>query len=102
MHVIGDGKNPVYICKKKEVPKLFNESFWKVYYIWFCHHNGFGLPDGLKYEKLDPDVFEMLNEMEMHYRNNFTHSSIIVKYLETIIKILTAKPQKKPRSYRRR
>jgi len=89
-HVIGEGKNPIYTCKKKNVPKLFNKLFWEIYGMWFSHHNGFGLPGGMEYKNLDPDVFRALVEMEMYFKNNFSTDIVMIKYQEAILKSLRA------------
>jgi hypothetical protein len=94
-HVIGEGKNPIYTCKKKDVPKLFTRTFWEIYDIWYYHHNGFGLPGGLIYSELDPDVLRALVDMEMYYENNFSMECVMIKYQEAILRTLRALGGKK-------
>jgi hypothetical protein len=77
-HIIGKGSNPIYICKKKEVPKLFDSEFWRMYEMWqFFHH---GLPaDGVPWSKVDPDILKIMIAFETYYKNEFSVEAGIYK-----------------------
>jgi hypothetical protein len=90
-HVIGEGDNPVYICKKGDVPKLFDSEFFFFYEVWKYYHCGFGLPDGMTVDKGEPEIMEALLQMEWHYRANFDYIIAVIKYQEAILKALSAR-----------
>jgi hypothetical protein len=86
MHVIGDAKNPVYTCKKKEVKSLFSKDFWYVHEVWKYFHLGFGLPNGKPWGVQNPDLMECLAAMESHYQYNFSHEHYTIDCLNALIK----------------
>lgn len=88
MHVIGPGDNPVYICKKKDVQKLFTPEFYEIFEIWQFYFYKFGLPDKKHWSEQDPDLMRMITIMQAHYNRNFSEAHVIIKYLEAIIKRL--------------
>lgn len=85
-HVIGSGDHPILILRKKEVPDLFNSDFWYLFECWKFFHHGFGLPFGGTWDMNDPDIMSALLAMEAHYRREFSHMAVILKYQEAIIK----------------
>lgn len=82
MHVIGEGSQPVYICKKKDVPKLFNTNFFNILEVWQYFSYGFGLPNGLPWGEQDPTLMKCLLLMEDHYRRNFSQLNMIIELLK--------------------
>jgi hypothetical protein len=90
MHVVGTGDNPVYICKKKEIPKLFNQFFRTCFEWWNYYHNKVK-PYGVKeWSEIDPDILDSIMLMENHFKNHFGTEQVIIKYLESIIKHIRA------------
>ena len=86
MHVIGPGDKPVFVCKKKEVPRLFTSEFWFTYEVWQYFHNGFGLPDGKPWESQDPVLMKNVLGMEFYFKQNFSIESVQLKYMEALLK----------------
>jgi hypothetical protein len=88
LHVIGDGNNPVYVCKKKEVPELFTPFYWKCYNLW-RYFNKKIMPASIKnWNELDE--LDILLAMENHFEQNFSIDIIKLKYMESIIKHIRA------------
>ena len=82
-HVIGPGDRPLLVIQKKEVPGLFNETFWYCFESWQLYHYGFMKVD--KYEDMDPDFIRYIILMESHFNKYFSHEAVITQYLEAII-----------------
>jgi len=77
---------PIYACRKDEVKNLFDTHFWSCFEAWQHFHNGFGLPRGGSWSEYDPDFINIIMQMEMHFKNNFSLEIVMVQYLEAIIK----------------
>jgi hypothetical protein len=88
MHVIGEGNNPLYVCKKKEVPELFTPFYWRCYNLWVFFNNKI-MPSQVK-SWSELDEIEILLAMENHFKQNFDTSIIMLKYMESIIKHIRA------------
>lgn len=88
LHVIGPGDSPIYICKKKEVPELFTNEFFRIFEMWQYYYYGFGLPDRKHWTEQDPDIIKIILIMQAHFNNHFSESHVVIKYLEAIIKRL--------------
>ena len=58
------------------------------YEVWSFFHEGFGLPDGLNWNQIDPDLSKTVLQMERFYNNNFSYNKVITDYLEGIIEHL--------------
>lgn len=85
-HVIGDGGNPVAVMKKGDIPALFTEFFYFCFDVWKKFNAGFGLPGGLSWDALDPDLADCMEIMENHYKQHFSTSNTIILYLEALLK----------------
>lgn len=85
-HVIGDGGNPIAIMRKHEVAALFSPFFYYVFELWRKFNAGFGLPEGLTWDAVDPDVIEAMEIMENHFNQYFSMSKVITLYMEALIK----------------
>lgn len=70
---------------------MFNDAFYLCFEIWRYFNAGFGLPYGMTWDQLDPDIAEAVLSMENHFRNNFAMSLAIIKYIEAIIKRMDAR-----------
>ncbi len=86
MHVIGKGDSPVYICKKKEIPGLFTNEFYRLYEMWYMFHQGFGLPSPKHWTEQDPDLMKMLSNMKAHFDRYFSHDATMRQYKEAELK----------------
>lgn len=82
MHVVGPGDNPIYICKKKEIPLLFNDNFWKIFEIWQYFNLGFGLPGKKTWDEQDPNLMKCLLQLESHYNQHFSQINFIIELLK--------------------
>lgn len=90
MKVVGPATNPIWIGKKSEIPNLFTEQFWRIYEIWRMQNLGFGFPDGVAYNHLEPVILEAVAQMEEHYRKEFSHENYIRSAVEPAINRLDA------------
>jgi hypothetical protein len=88
MHVIGPGDEPIYICKKKDVHKLFNAEFSMYFEAWQYYNAGMGFPDKRHWSELDPVYTRIIISMENHYKRHFSTDRVIIRYLEVTIKYL--------------
>ncbi len=88
LHIIGPGNDPVYICKKKDVVKLFTRDFYELFEIWQYYYYRFGLPDVKHWSEQDPDLMKIILIMQAHYNRNFSEGNVVIKYMEAIIKRL--------------
>ena len=86
MHLIGSGANPIYICKKKDVPELFNYRFWALYEIWNSFQAGFGIPSSEHWEDKDPDLMRIISAMQVHYDRHFSNDAAIIQLLQSLCK----------------
>lgn len=82
MHVIGPGESPIYICRKRDVPKLFDDNFWKALEIWQYFHHGFGLPGQRPWDEQDPFLMKCLLQMESHFQYNFSQEHYMLEMLK--------------------
>jgi hypothetical protein len=90
-HVVGEGDNPVYICRKGDIPSLFSDEFYFCFEVWRYFNAGFGLPGRKPWDEQDPDLMEAVMSMENHFKNNFSMNLVIIKYMEAIIKRMDAR-----------
>lgn len=85
-HVIGDVKKPVWMGRKKDIAGLFTQNFWFCVKVWQMFNAGFGLPGGVSWDDLDPDVAQTLLEFEQCFKYNFSQEALGIKYQEIQIK----------------
>jgi len=85
-HVIGEGDNPVAIMKKSEVSALFTPFFYYAFEVWRKYHAGLGLPGGVPWDAIDPDLANAVETMENHYEQHFSIGRVTNLYLEALIK----------------
>lgn len=72
LHLIGPSKKPVWVGKKKDVPKLLTDDFWRAYEMWRLFNLGFGLPSGKSWTEEDQWIVEVVALFEEHYRAHFS------------------------------
>lgn len=87
-HVIGPIEDPLLVCKKKDVCKLFTAEFDYLYQIWLMFNLGFGLPHGKSWDELDPDMMNILRDMQVIYKNNFSFEN----YQSRMMDVMAARP----------
>jgi hypothetical protein len=83
MYIVGEGSDPIYICKRGEIPELFTPEFSAIFRLWKLLHYKIGLPHG---PETDPFIVDLLCNMEAHYSRYFSHEAVIVKYMEVLLK----------------
>lgn len=86
MHIVGSFENPILVCRKGDVPDLFNDQFWELYDAWEKFNIGMGLPTKMHYSDCDPEYIRIIIQMEKYYRSHFSNSVIQIKYLEALLK----------------
>jgi hypothetical protein len=82
LHLVGSGTHPVYVCKKKDVPGLFNQRFWSILEIWQFFDAGFGLPGNKTWDESDPFLMKCLLQMSNHFKHNFSQMHYIMELLQ--------------------
>lgn len=84
-HVIGDPESPILICKKKDIPSLFDAKFYFYFEAWKNFNVGMGLPELGGWTENRADVVSVVREFETYYRRNYSQSAVIIKYLEALL-----------------
>ena len=88
MHLIGSAARPIWMGKKRDVPKLFSSEFWLLYEVWKRFNLGFGLPEAEPWTRQDQWIMDGIALFEEHYRGHFSPP----RYLsDTMIAMLRAR-----------
>jgi len=88
-HIVGKTLDPILICRKKEIPGLFSDTFWSVFEIWKYFHYHIDLPD-VAWRDVDPEIIDAIINMENHFEKEFSTQAVMIKYQEAILKSLHA------------
>jgi hypothetical protein len=88
-HIIGPGKNPVWIGRKGDVPKLFTDRFWQAYREWQMFHLGLKVPDDETW------IQEAVATLEGQYRARWSVEQRIVRELQELKQIMVARARRR-------
>jgi len=79
---VGEGSNPLWIGKRREVQSLFDQDFHMVYTIWRKVHIGWGWPDGKPWGDQDPEIVDIVETMEYYHRYKWSFEAAALKGIQ--------------------
>jgi hypothetical protein len=86
--IIGDPKSPMWIGSAVEARTFFTSDFWRLVDVWRKFHIGLGLPCAGPWTANQPDIVEIVQSFEEHWRTHFSPETVQRLYIEAIIKRL--------------
>lgn len=84
-HVIGPGSSPVWVGRKRDVPKLLSERFWSAFHEWELFHLGLKTPEDGTWMQ------EAVAVLEGQYRAHWSTERAMIDQLRQIAEILLAR-----------
>jgi hypothetical protein len=66
--LIGKKDNPKAFILRSEIPDYCDGLFYQMHEVWENYNMGFGLPDGLSWNRLKHHVYETVKIFEKEYR----------------------------------
>lgn len=83
-HFIGPVKAPIWWGKKREVPELLTDRFWRLFEVWRFYRIGAGWPESGTWADQGAEIAESVLRFEEYYRAYFSDSIALIEILKQV------------------